>query len=119
LAARVNPHYWEECQPYDTKGYSEDSSEDFAVWVVMQGHEFYQDVLAHPENIDAYIDMYERAEVERREGNSRWWNNEVDKAEYRGYQRADYIASPIYKARFAEDLHEACYDSRGWPREEA
>jgi Protein of unknown function (DUF4240) len=116
-AGYVNPHSWEECQPHYNKYYSEDSSEDFAVWVVMQGLDFYDEVAYHPEKIDDYINAYEQAEVERRKGDPRWWNNDVDRPEYRGYQRADYVASPIYRARFGEDLHEACYDSRGWPRE--
>lgn len=117
-AGDVNPHYWEECQPHLSESCSEDSAEDFAAWVVMQGLGFYEEVAAHPERIDAYLKMFCQAEAERRTGGPGWWNNDVDRTEYRGYQRADYIATPIYQARFGEDLHAACYDERGWPREQ-
>ena len=35
------------------------------------------------------------------------WDEEVDREEYRGYQRADYIATPIFASRFGEDLDDA------------
>jgi hypothetical protein len=37
------------------------------------------------------------------EGSPRW-DDEVDREEYEGYQRADYIAKRIYKLRFGVDL---------------
>ncbi len=114
----VNPHAWEECHPHLTEDWSEDAADDFAAWVVMQGLDFYEEVAADPDRIDDYIKMYWRSEVERRVGPGGRWDTEVDRPEYRGYQRPDYIATPIYKMRFDEELHEACHDSRRWPREE-
>jgi hypothetical protein len=84
----------------------------------MQGLGFYDEVAAHPERIDDYLKICWRAEAERRTGGPGWWDNEVDRPEYRGYQRADYIATPIYRAQFGEDLHAACYDERGRPRKQ-
>jgi hypothetical protein len=114
----INPHAWEECHPYLAEDCSEDHADDFAAWVVMQGSAFYDEVAAHPELIQHYLGKFARAEAERRSGQPGAWDNEVDRPEYRGYQRPDYIPSPIYRMRFGEDLDEACYDQRGWPSEE-
>jgi hypothetical protein len=118
LKGEVNPHGWEECHPYLTDQCSEDHADDFAAWVVMQGLAFYDEVAAHPEQIQHYLGMFAQAEAERRSGRQGAWDNEADRPEYRGYQRADYIASPIYLMRFGEELHEACYDQRGLPSQE-
>ena len=48
--------------------------------------------------------MFWRAEAERRSDETASWDDEVDRPEYRGYQRADYIATPIYRARLGEDF---------------
>src|SRR5215218_7900210 len=53
--SEVNPHYWEEAHPYLTEPCSEDHSDDFAAWVVMQGVEFYDEVASHPERIQQYL----------------------------------------------------------------
>jgi hypothetical protein len=113
--SRVNPCYREECGPHLSTDCSEDHGDDFSAWVVMQGRAFFEQVLAHPEEVQLYLDMFSAVEMQTSHPELRW-NEEVDRDEYRGYQRADYIASPIYKARFGEDLHEACYDQRGLPR---
>ena len=47
-AGEVNPHHWEECQPHLSESCSEDSAEDFAAWVVMQGLSFYEEVASPP-----------------------------------------------------------------------
>jgi hypothetical protein len=113
----VNPCCREECQPHLSGDCSEDHGDDFAAWVVMQGREFFERVRTHPEEVPRYLDMFGAAEA-RRDSPELRWDLEVDRDEYRGYQRADYIATPIYAARFGEDLDDACYDQRGWPREE-
>jgi hypothetical protein len=38
------------------------------------------------------------------------WDDSVDKEEYEGSQRADYIASPIYEMKFGGDLYNDLYD---------
>jgi Protein of unknown function (DUF4240) len=112
----VNPHYWEACRPHLTEECSEDHSDDFAAWIVMQGMEFYDAVASHPERIQEYLAMFSDCESGRGQANLRW-DNTVDRDDYRGYQRADYIASAIYRSRFRGNILEACYDNRGWPRE--
>lgn len=112
----VNPCYCEEFYPYLVGEYSEDHCDDFAAWVVSQGREFYDQVRTQPETIQRHLDMFARDEEGRR--SSKWsWDETVNRPEYRGYQRPDYIASPIYEMRFGEDLHEACYDRSGNPRQ--
>jgi hypothetical protein len=112
----VNPCSWEHCQPYLARGCSEDHGEDFAAWVVMQGREFYQEVLSHPEQVQRYLDLFSDQDVGLGPAELRW-DESVDRDEFRGYQRADYIAIPIYASRFGKDLRDACYDESGWPRE--
>jgi hypothetical protein len=114
--SEVNPHYWEECHRYLTEPCSEDHSDDFAAWVVMQGVEFYDEVASHPERILQYLEMFSDCESGRRHAELRW-DEEVDRDDYRGCQRADYIASAIYRSRYGGNILEACYDNRGWPRE--
>jgi hypothetical protein len=111
----VNPHYWEECHPYLTEECSEDSSEDFAEWVVSQGAEFYHEVAAHPERIQQYLETFSECESGRGQAELRW-DNDVDRDEYRGYQSAQGIAMAIYRSRYGANLLNACYDSQG-PRE--
>lgn len=98
----VNPCYWDECHPHLRRSCSEDHGDDFAAWVVMQGRAFYSEVRSHPEMVEAYLDQFTAAEAERRSGKVGWWDNEVDRPEYRGSQRADYIASRILRGRFGE-----------------
>jgi uncharacterized protein DUF4240 len=115
--SQVDPCSWDACQPFLSRGCSEDHGDDFAAWVVMQGREFFGRVRSHPQDVQRHLEMFGEVEMRRGPADLRW-DNEVDREEYRGCQRADYIASPIYRARFGEDLCEACYDERGWPREE-
>jgi hypothetical protein len=99
--------YW----PYmdDHSLYSEDGSDDFAAWVVMQGREFYERVRTEPESIQHFLNLHE--DVECGEGDPMYcWDDSVDKEEYEGSQRADYIASPIYELRFGGDLYNDLYD---------
>lgn len=98
----VNPCYCEEFGPHITDDCSEDHCDDFSAWVVMQGRRFYEQVRADPASIQRYLDLFD--EVERKLEGSLRWDQSVDREEYRGYQRADYIATPIYKLRFGEDL---------------
>jgi hypothetical protein len=102
----VSPHSWEQCQPHLRGECSEDHSDDFSAWVVMQGRNFFEEVLAQPKFVQHYLDMFSEVEMRRGDPGLRW-NEEVDRDEYRGCQRADYIASPIYMMRFGEDLEEA------------
>jgi hypothetical protein len=104
--------YW----PYmkDHALYSEDGSDDFAAWVVMQGREFYERVRTQAELIQQFLDLHEDDEIG--EGDPAYfWENSVEKKEYEGSQRADYIASPIYEMRFGgslyDDLHNLYYDN--------
>ncbi len=101
----VNPHCWKECHDYLSGDCSEDQADDFAAWVVMQGLAFFHVVSSHPEKIHLYLDMFCDTESGRGYHELRW-NEEVDRVEYRGNQRADYIASPIYELRFGENLNE-------------
>lgn len=110
--ACVNPCFWDECLEYLSDDCSEDHGDDFAAWVVMQGRAFFERVVAQPEDIDEYLEMFSAADAETGDPET-LWDLEVDRDEYRGYQRADYIAEPIYLARFGQDLHDACYDERG------
>jgi hypothetical protein len=114
--SQVNPHYWEECHPYLAEACSEDHSDDFAAWVVMQGVEFYDEVATHPERVQQYLEMFSDCEAGLGQGELRW-DQEVDRDDYRGSQRADFIASAIYRSRFGGSILDACYDNRGWPRE--
>lgn len=111
----VNPCYWEECYPHLSEECSEDHGDDISAWVVMQGRDFFEQVLTHPEEVQRYLDIFSKVEMRQGFPELRW-DETVDRAEFQGYQRADYIASPIYQTRFGEDLHDACYDERGWPR---
>jgi hypothetical protein len=99
----VDPyHDWEACVPYISKWPSEEDADDFSAWVVMQGQEFYQQVRNSPEKVQLYLDLFH--EVEMKKHPEMTWDTSVDREEYRGYQRADYIATPIYKTRFGEEL---------------
>jgi hypothetical protein len=105
----VNPCFREEYYPYLRDGCSEDHGDDFSAWVVMQGKEFFENVLAHPEDAQKYLDEFSEHEMRRANPELRW-DEEVDREEFRGYQRADCIAAPIYQIRFGEDLDDACFD---------
>ena len=96
-------------------GCSEDYGDDFAAWIVMQGQAPFDDLRSDPSRIQNLLDTF--GGVESHEQPELAWDNRIDRDEYRGYQRADYIVTPIYELRFGEDLHDACYDGRGWPRE--
>ncbi|QJX00281.1 TIGR02996 domain-containing protein [Frigoriglobus tundricola] len=106
----VNPCSWDECHPFLTVGCSEDHGDDFAAWVVMEGRDFYEQVRAHPEQIDHYLQTCDDAEMKHRRLKPKQridaglWDFEVDRPEYRGYQRADYIARAVYLSRFGRDL---------------
>lgn len=99
----VNPCYWDECYPYLRRDCSEDHGDDFAAWVVMQGRAFYEEVRSYPEAIEGYLDRFAEAEAGRRAGKPGWWDESVDRPEYRGSQRADFIASQILRERFGEE----------------
>ena len=112
----VNPHDWDACHPYLAEPCSEDHADDFAAWVVMQGVEFYGEVASHPERIQQYLEMFDECESGQGHAELRW-DESVDRDEYRGSQRADFIASAIYRSRFGGSILEACYDNRGRPHE--
>ena len=113
---RSKPHDWDECHPYLAEPCSEDHADDFAVWVVMQGVEFYGEVASHPERIHQYLEMFDECEAGRGHTELRWVES-VDRDDYLGCQRADFIASAIYRSRFGGSILEACYDNRGRPHE--
>jgi hypothetical protein len=99
----VNPYEdWDAAQPYINEWPSEDGADDFSAWVVMQGREFYQQVRSRPQDVQHHLDLFCEAEAGRHPELT--WDQDVDRAEYRGYQRADYIATPIYRARFGGEL---------------
>jgi hypothetical protein len=98
----VNPCYCEEFYPYVADDCSEDHGDDFSAWVVMQGRRFYEEVRTDPTSIQRHLDVFD--DVERKVEGSPRWDESVDREEYRGYQRADYIATPIYRLRFGEEL---------------
>lgn len=112
----VSPHNWEECHPYLERPCSEDHADDFAAWVVMQGEAFYAEVAGHPGRIQHYLEMFSDCRAGGEHAEMRW-DTEVERDEYRGSRRADFIASAVYRARFGGSILDACYDSRGWPRE--
>jgi hypothetical protein len=97
----VNPCYWDECLPHLRQDCSEDHGDDFAAWVVMKGRAFYEEVRPHPEAVGGYLDQF--AEAERWAGKPGEWDESVDRPEYRGSQRADFIASRILWERFGEE----------------
>jgi hypothetical protein len=99
----VNPSYRPEFYAHLAAECSEDHGDDFAAWVVMQGRAFFEQVLAHPEQMQRHLDLFAEVESGHAARQLRW-DNEVDRPEYRGYQRADYIAWPIYQLRFGERL---------------
>jgi Protein of unknown function (DUF4240) len=99
----VNPCSWDACQPFLSGGCSEDYGDDFAAWVVMQGREFFGRVLSHPEDVQRHLEMFGEVGMRRGPADLRW-DNEVDREDYGGCQRADYIALAVYRARFGEDL---------------
>jgi hypothetical protein len=99
--------------------YSEDGSDDFAAWVVMQSREFYERVRTQPALIQQFLELQEALEIG--EGDPAYsCDDSVDQKEYEGSQRADYIASPIYGMRFGgslyDDLYSLYYDQGRQPR---
>ena len=100
----VNPIYRDELFRYITGNCSEDHGDDFSAWVVMQGRRFYERVRADAPSIQRYLDLFNEAEC--RSGVSPGWDESVDREEYRGYQRADCIARPIYRLRFGREIDE-------------
>lgn len=101
----VNPSSWEECYPFLEDDCSEDHGDDFAAWTVMQGMKFYEHVCVHPEKIQDFLNQFDKSDSS--------WDEKVDRDEYQGYARADYIVSAVYEQRFNEDLHEACFTESG------
>jgi hypothetical protein len=105
--AIVNPLYREDYDSFaeDDWACSEDGADDFAAWVVMQGQSFFDEMFADPAQLFAQAKAFEEAgedgTVETR------WDENVDRREYRGYQRADSIATAIYRMRFGEELGDA------------
>jgi uncharacterized protein (TIGR02996 family) len=105
----INPSLREVYHPFLSGGCSGDHGDDFSAWVVMEGREFYERLRAHPEQVAQYFEMYDAAHQRRgRKGTNRAaagvWDCEVDRPEYEGSQRADYIVHPIYLARFGREL---------------
>ena len=101
----VNPLYREDFDSFadDDWSCSDDGADDFAAWVVMQGKPFFDEMLADPARLFAQARAFEESDDEA----VTQWDETVDRPEYRGYQRADYVATPIYRARFGEELGEA------------
>jgi hypothetical protein len=111
----INPCYREEYDPFleDDFMCSEDHGDDFAAWAVMQGLDFYTQVRDQPNHIQQFLNEFEESLVLDSEGH---WDMEVDREQYKGYARPDYIASAVYGLLFKEDLHEACFDASGLPK---
>jgi hypothetical protein len=96
----VNPHSrFEEMQPLSSPC-SEDDADDFAGWVVGEGRLFFEEVESHPSQVQTYWDVLE-------DESGPQWDISVDVPEYSGFQRVDMIATPIYEARFHEELQDA------------
>ncbi|HQR07656.1 MAG TPA: DUF4240 domain-containing protein [Gemmatales bacterium] len=86
---------------------SEDGADDFAAWVVMQGKSLYERAVHDPLHLALLLKSFQEHEAGK--GALAFgiaWDNNVDRKEYGGYQRADYIAAPIYRTRFGEELAE-------------
>jgi hypothetical protein len=101
----INPCYADEYLAH-LADCSEDHADDFAAWAVSQGREFYAQVRAQPARIGEFFEMFEACEAGEGFPGLRW-DEEVDRKEYKGYQRADYIADPIFESRFGEELEDA------------
>lgn len=102
----VNPCLREEFLPYSRRGWSEDSGDDFAAWVVMRGEDFYDDVRSQPEQIEQFANRREKAwrERGRRDSTNRRRKHgpireaEEDRLRF-PWSRLDYVAMEIYSDR--------------------
>src|ERR1043165_7289595 len=86
----VNPFDNEALGAHLSGSCGEDSHEDFADWVVSQGRYFFQQVIENPADIDSYIETFWDCEGD--DQSEFYWNTDVEREEYRGYQSPGYIA---------------------------
>jgi uncharacterized protein (TIGR02996 family) len=107
----VDPNLRDEFWPHSRRGWSEDSGERFAAWVVMQGETVYDDVRSQPELIEQFGEQCDAAELDLRR---RWDANdrrrsgllrdvEADRIQFQR-SRLDYVAMGIYSDRHGRDL---------------
>lgn len=98
----VNPLYRADFASFvdDGTSCSDDEADDFAAWVVMQGKSFFESAVNDPVQLFAFLKSFQESDDDTT------WDEKVDRPEYRGYQRADYVAVPIYRSRFREELGE-------------
>ncbi|MEU9763896.1 hypothetical protein [Streptomyces sp. NPDC047985] len=89
----------------DGEVWSEDSTQDLCMWVVGQGRGFWSSVVTGEwelaEAAQAYLGRPSPLSKEVAQ-----WDQEVSAPEHRGYQSPDTLAYGVYRARFAQDLHE-------------
>src|SRR5262245_24606750 len=95
--ALVNPLWRADFASFirDHEDCSDDTADDFAAWVVMQGRVFFEKVVADPGRLAACLAKFQKSEEAEGESVSQW-DEDADRPEYEGYQRADYVATPIY-----------------------
>ena len=102
----INP-YSSDDPVWPTDGFSEDTADDFAEWVVGLGDDLYDQLRTAPERIHEFLAMFEEASGD--EG-SNLWDTSVDRPEYRGWQSPCGLAVAVYERRFGlsfdEDLVE-------------
>ncbi|KDN80764.1 hypothetical protein [Kitasatospora cheerisanensis] len=82
----------------DGETWSEDSTEDLCRWVVGQGREFWQAVVAG--------ELTPEAAARRYLDGADPWDEEVADPRHRGYQSTGFLAHGVYRSRFGEDLDE-------------
>jgi len=107
----VNPCYREEFWPYLRSGWSENTGDDFATWVVMRGEDFYDDVRSQPEQIEQFAEQREAAwrEFDRRDStNRRRRHGPIREAEEDRllfpWRRLDWAAREIYRERYGHEM---------------
>lgn len=105
---KVNPYYrdvlWKHVS--DLEAISEDHADDFSAWVVSLGRSFFERVNKAPKSIRDYLGLFEECENGNRKHRGLQWNDDVDRKEYRGYERPDYVAYAIFQTRFQERLYD-------------
>jgi len=95
----VNPIYREDFHSFADENWecSEDGADDFAAWVVMRGKPFFEKLLDDPPLLFAQAKAFEEADDDDLAETQ--WDEEVDRPEYRGYQRADYVANLLMASK--------------------
>jgi Protein of unknown function (DUF4240) len=98
----INP-YASDNPIWPTDGFSEDTADDFAVWVVSLGDGLYDQLRAAPLKIHEFFRMFD--EAGQSDSSSRW-DDTVDRPEYRGWQNQCGLAAIVYETRFGRTFSE-------------